>query len=347
MFFKSMTSPRAQKEQQKTPPTPDKPAVSGAHALTKEEKKALALYEKTHHLSAIPHEDTNVPVERSSGEVVFNTITYKGIGWILNAAISVYLTDLLMHGKGKNFFDKSIHKLAPFFQRMVGGTEEAAQKTARGSMMTAGLFSGGTILLYPIKKLEDHKAAIVKWLDSKFNNLWAPTKEESEIQERAHQRLEADPKPSWPNIILGRILGTVSVVVAVLGIYNPENATKIFAKKTGEAMQESSNLTIKALGGSNRFRNLFALSIIESYTSLIAEEVLYFTTRFYRKLHREKEIEARANGNGDNHPDTLREAGPAIEKGPADEAKFARPASVVSDHVIANANQQSALSLGA
>lgn len=335
------------KEQDKSVSTVDSSAIAPAATakLTKKEQEALARYEKTHHLAAIPHEDPN-GYDKSSGEQLFNAVTYKGIGWLTNAAMSVYFTDLLMHGSGKPFFDTSIKKLAPFFQRITGGTIEAAQKTARGTMMTMGLFSGGTLLLYPIKKLEDHKAAIVKWLDKKLNNIWEPSKEDIEIQDSAHKRLESDPKPSWPNIILGRVLGTAAVFVAILGVYNPENSTRYFAKKTGEAMQESANQKIKALGGSERFRNLFALSIIEVYTSLIAEEVLYYCTRFYRSMHRKKAAELAENGKAANGNGELHAVEPLIALQAKKNNMQETPSTQIAEHVIAGASSTPQLQAG-
>jgi hypothetical protein len=262
-----------------------------AQQLTHAEKEALKRYEKTRHISTLPHEDTHVPMERSTGEQIFNTVTYKGLGWLTNAAISVYVTDLFRYGAGKKYFNAMAKSFAEKYQHMSGASAEVAEKTSISAIMTIGLFSGGTSLLYPLKKLEDHKAAIVKWIDGKLNQLQKPNSEERELQERVHARLDADIKPSWGNVLLGRFLGTSAVIAVALGIAKgrDETTSKFLANKVSDAMVETTSPKLQEIGKSSRFRNMLSISMIEVYTSFIAEEVLYLTTRIYRSIHREKQ----------------------------------------------------------
>lgn len=346
---------------QNTNTLPEKPQTEATlthttPALTNEEKKALEHYEKTHHLSALPHEDADEGVEHSRGEKSFNTVTYKGLGWLLNAGISVYVTDLFMHGAGKKHFDNGAKSIAPYYERITGASKEVSLGASRSGMMMLGLFSGGTILLLPIKRLEDNKAAIVKWLDNKINQWRTPSSEQLEVQENAHKRLEADPKPSWGNVILGRVLGTVAVLTVAMGIAKGRDETfsNYAAGKIGDAMQDSASVQVREIGKSYRFRNMTAISMVEIYTSLIAEAVLYYTTRAYRSLwHKKQAALATTSGNdAAQEPDSkLAHAAFIAEDAHTpsvpEKNKSGTPTSVVANHVIAQSHQPLALELGA
>lgn len=266
--------------------------------LTLKERQALDSYLQKDHISPLPHahDDTEI---RSRGEKIFNISVYKGIGWITNAAISVYLTDLLIHGKGRPYCDQAIHSLAPKFERFLGDHPEKALNRAESSVFCAGLFTGGTILLYPIKKLEDNKARLVKFIDHTYNQTFGVDTTELAIQKNAHNRLEKEPTPSWGNVLLGRVLGTIAVVSVMVGIFRNRDvkAAELAAKKTTEAFKESESSFLNKIASYPAFQRTLGITFMEMYTSFIAEEVLYLTTRIYKGLKRKEMLEQAGNDN--------------------------------------------------
>lgn len=271
--------------------------------LTKKEKSVLNEYLQEDHMAVIPHDHADTEI-KSKGEKTFDWVTYKGIGWLTNAAISIYLTDWLMHGKGVPLLEKGVKKLAPFYEKL-GMSSEISAARAKSTFFTGGLFTGGTLLLYPVKKLEDYKPQLVKYLDDHYNQSSTPDQSTLAIQQAAHKRLDTDPKPSWGNVLLGRLLGMGVVTAFTVGIGRGRDIelSKKFAAKTTKALSESGNGFLKTMGESKRAENMLGISFMEIYTSFIAEEVLYYTTQAYKNLKRKDMLEAAKNDNEITKPE--------------------------------------------
>ena len=271
--------------------------VDKLDTLTSEEKEALNDYLQEDHLDALPHDHTDTEIQ-SFGEKLFNIGTYKGIGVVANVALSLSIANAFEYGKGKELFKKLATKIAPSYAKIRGVSHERSVQFSQFFLKTAALTTGGILLLWPIKKLEDHKPEIVKWMDDKHNANRTPTNTDLAIQEAAHKRLEMDAKPSWGNIILGRALGMAAVFGTVFALAGRDEKTvDTITNKAAETLKELPSPTLNKIGKSKRFNPLFNLSITEFYQSVIAEETLYFTTRMYKNIKRKEMLERAGNDN--------------------------------------------------
>lgn len=273
--------------------------------LNGKERAVLQEYMDDNHLSLTPHDHSD-NVVKSSGEKIFNAVTYKGIGWLTNAAISIYLTELFMHGKGKQVMHDTINHLTPFYKKFLNSPSKASEY-AKATVMFAGLSSGGFALLYPIKKLEEYKPQVVEYLDETYNHYFTPSKVDLEIQDRAHERLREDPAPSWGNIMLGRVLGIGAVFSSMVLIARgrdakvaaavAENAPEMLKKAGSKSGIATLSKLGERLGNSTRGQNMLGLTMMELYTSLLAEEVLHLTTKTYKRMKRQDLLESAMNDN--------------------------------------------------
>lgn len=148
----------------------------------------------------------------SKGEKWFDWITYRGLNYWVNLIGSVAIADFFKHGKGKPFLERRINGLTGTLTKM-GMSPQSAHDKTKASLDYLALTSGGWILLWPLKQLEDRKRRIVHWLNKKFGvDQTAPDGHEL-TPEEIHLEKEQPHQSGW-TVVGRRALASLSVLAA-------------------------------------------------------------------------------------------------------------------------------------
>lgn len=173
--------------------------------------------------------------QMSKGEKWFNRITYNWLNYWTNLGLSVVMADIAISGKGywRKGLDYSINRTTYHISSALKSLSKNPNKEAIERMVhnntrvgyeSLSLLTGGSILLFPLKYLEDNKRNIVHWLNNKMGvDQTAPDGHEK-TPEEIHIEKE-QPKQSAGNLIKRRLIGTASVVGAGFAL------DKIFKQK--------------------------------------------------------------------------------------------------------------------
>ena len=160
----------------------------------------------------------------SEGEEKFNSITYKGLGFWTNLGLSVVLAEIAIYGKGmwskglKYSINRTTYHISNVLKSLSKNPNQEAiermvHNNTRVGYESLSLLTGGSILLFPLKFLEDNKRKIVHWLNNKMGvDQTAPDGHEKTPEEIYIEKEQ--PKQSAGNLIKRRLIGTVSVVGA-------------------------------------------------------------------------------------------------------------------------------------
>jgi hypothetical protein len=237
----------------------------------------------------------------SDGEKLFDRVTYTGIGLGVNEASSLWITDQFMHGK--NLLSKApepLKKLGEWFSKSgyerAGDSLGKALKLAdkpqalegietqsmrgRNSLLMLTLLSGGTLLLLPMKKLEDNKRIWVEranhFLD-KIRGSKLTTEEVAARDEKVEQDIVCSPRQSWSSFMWARLAAVSASVLTGTFLVGP--------KRNQEIMNRSEHLfTGSVMQGEKSKRNRYASLIgVETYSCAISSFVLELVSKFSAK----------------------------------------------------------------
>ena len=171
------------------------------------------------------------PRKKTSGEKVFDGVTYAGVALLGNEAASLVIMEQLNR---KNWFSKSFidfrtwcektsekmvfhvpryisgdHTISEIEQAMAPAGKAAEAHSRVPTLLYATL--GGMLMVLPVKWLEDNKGAIVR----KFDN-WIHGKKAQEDPNMvaAHAEMEQAPKQTWESLGKGRIVTVIAALAA-------------------------------------------------------------------------------------------------------------------------------------
>lgn len=145
----------------------------------------------------------------SKGEKVYNWVVYSGINYWVNLISSIMMADFLISGKGKKPMGWLVGKTAEALAA-TGMNMKSAYRNSKTTMETLTLLSGGTLLLVPMKYLEDHKRSVVHWLNDKMGVDQTAPDGHKETQDEIYIECE-QPKQSWWSAIKRRLYAIVAV----------------------------------------------------------------------------------------------------------------------------------------
>lgn len=239
-------------------------------------------------------QDTQTPPARrkqSAGEVVFNRVVYTGIGFGVNEGASLWITDQFMHGK--NLFEKSpaLKKAGAWFSKegfdrisaslanafkvteriAQDGSKISPQARAGNSLLMATLLSGGTLLILPMKWLEDSKTFWVKKANHMIDRLRGSKMTQDEVaarDDRVEKEIACSPRQSWRSMLFGRVVAMFSSWGTGTFIVGEERNKKLM------------NWSEKALTGSvqekgelNAAHRYARLASVETYSCAVSSTV--------------------------------------------------------------------------
>lgn len=175
------------------------------------------------------------PIRRTktTGEWLFDRVVYTGIGFGVNEAMSLWITDQFVHGKNllektpgflktmgswfsKTGFDKLSQKIADTFKLkeiMAEGQKLSPKARGGNTLLMATLLIGGTLLVLPMKLIEDNKAYWVKkanHLMDRFRSQKLTSEEMVKRDDEVEQAIACSPKQSWPTLLIGRAIAMLA-----------------------------------------------------------------------------------------------------------------------------------------
>lgn len=163
------------------------------------------------------------------GEKVFDLSVYAGIGWGVNTALSVYVADLFQNGA----WQKGMKTMTAWAEKNLLGSiksPETRKSMAANAFFISTIYSGGTLLVLPIRWLEGRKNVFVR----KFNNWWQGRDLSKDPEfEAAHREMEHEPQQSMHSLIWARLLA-LPAGLALSPLMGNEHAltTKIIGEST-------------------------------------------------------------------------------------------------------------------
>lgn len=156
----------------------------------------------------------STPNDKKFANRTFNLLTYLGFGWVANSSLSLWITYHLMPTEGAQRFIKTLEN---GFEKIIGGAVAVfgnGKTTSRNHLKYVGekarsateiccMMIAGSIILLPMKLMEDHKEAIV----NKIDRWWNKDKyRNSENDECAIPQPVKD-KQTWGKLLWARIVG--------------------------------------------------------------------------------------------------------------------------------------------
>jgi len=229
----------------------------------------------------------------SAGELLFDRVVYTGIGLGVNEVSSLWITDQFMNGKNlfgslpsffktigawfsKEGFDRASEFIARTFKMTSkvakDGKEISAAARGGNTLLMVTLLSGGTLLILPMKWLEDHKIQMVE----KFNHLIDRIRGRHMTAEQLAARddqvkkdIACSPRQSWGSMLVGRVIAMCSSVGTGTLIVGKEGNDKLM--NWAEKKFTSSN---QPEGQWNTLHRYVRLGVIETYSCTIASIVL-------------------------------------------------------------------------
>lgn len=242
--------------------------------------------------------------KKTAGERVFNRVVYTGIGFGVNEASSLWITDQFLNGKnllekipflkkaGAWFSKEGFERASEYFAKTFKLTERVVkegEKTltilpkerAGNSLLMATLLSGGTLLLWPMKKLEDHKAYWVEKANHMMDKINGSKLSQEQVETRdaeVERFIACSPRQSWPSMLLGR----AAAMFASWG-----TGTFLMGKERNEKLMNWAEKTLTGSlqpeSGRNALHRYARLTAVETYSCAVSSGVLELSSKLCAK----------------------------------------------------------------
>jgi hypothetical protein len=222
-----------QKENDKTKP-------EARHALYVDPRLVQSLdvnntTEGTVHTSTKAHQHSLQKRARTAGEKIFDWSTYGGLAFLANEIVSGKIQNyVLKQGqwatRDATIGHKTYQSLVSGLHRLVGKdpSPEHWLGAIRRPIDIFVMTLGGSLMVLPVKFLEDRKSALVRFYDKTFHP--DQTKNNTSIT-LAHEQMDREPKQSWWSLWKARLVVIPAAIVADALIGSKDAfSTKLFDK---------------------------------------------------------------------------------------------------------------------
>ncbi len=242
--------------------------------------------------------------KKSAGERVFDRVVYTGIGFGVNEASSLWITDQFLNGKnllenvpvarkaGAWFSKEGFDRASGYFAKAFKLTERVVQEggktvtllpreRAGNSILMATLLSGGTLLVWPMKLLEDHKAYWVKKANHVIDR-WRGNKLTAEEVAARDDKVENDiacsPRQSWPTMLMGRAAAMFASWGTGTFLVGAERNKRLM-----EWSEKGLTGSLQPEGQRNAAHRYARLASVETYSCAVSSGVLELSSKFCAK----------------------------------------------------------------
>ena len=221
----------------------------------------------------------------SKGDRLFDTLVYTGLNNISTFVLTLGITYGLLHGFKKvgvgkeavnEHFKKASADLGAFLEKMKSGRGEHAPTI----MLTTALGIGGTLMIVPIKFLEDRRTGIVGYFNKKLGDKTDP----SELKEA--------PKQSWGSLLLGRATAWLVVFASLTGAAKLLGSDKFAKFEEGFAehvVAKPLGKSVKTFGEHTAQFRLGKIAAIDVFATLAATILLETSSKLFARRREEKE----------------------------------------------------------
>ena len=253
----------------------------------------------------VTHEEEVEPKSApSDGVKVFNRGLYTGVGFGVNEVSSLWITNQFKEGnnlfenvpmlkKAGAWFSKEgyekvgawIAKTCKFAEKIgKDGKRISSLDRGKNALLMTTLISGGTLLILPMKWLEDNKTYWVKKTDHFLDWMRGNKMSAEDVAARdaeVEQYIACSPRQSWPSMMIGRTIAVLSSIGLGTFIVGPKNNEKLMDLSerafTGKLMPENYK------GAPHSWRNYARLLSVETYSCLTSSVVLEIMSKFFAK----------------------------------------------------------------
>ena len=240
----------------------------------------------------------------SDGVTVFNRALYTGVGFGVNEASSLWITNQFANGnnlfakvpaleKAGEWFSKSgyervgawIAKTFKFADKVsVEGKKISSVERGKNALLMTTLISGGTLLILPMKWLEDSKAYWVHKTDHVLDWMRGNKMSAEEIAKRdeaVEQYIACSPRQSWSSMLIGRTIAVLSSIGLGTFIVGPKNNDRLM--DWSEKTLTGKLLPKDHIGKPHSWRNYARLLSVETYSCATSSIVLEIMSKFFSK----------------------------------------------------------------
>jgi hypothetical protein len=239
--------------------------------------------------------------KQSTGEVVFDRTVYTGIGFAANEVISLYIADELQHGYGKKYYDAMGHKLINLLNIkdiVKKGEFFTAKQRVDNTLVVGALLIGGTLLVLPMKWLEDSKSEWVKRINHFADRFKSNHLDDEQIKARdkeVEESIACQPKQSWTSLIIGRAAAVINnmlilsttvftkPVTSKIDDFSLKYITKGAEKVNKIVYSDRADSPISKIMQTRRFRDYSKLIAIETIYTAASSLVLEIVSKFTAK----------------------------------------------------------------
>lgn len=199
--------------------TPETMPDTKEHTEKQEEKHIDA-----QHGNAI-RQSQGSPDKKKFAKHAFNGLNYFGFGWLVNSAMSLYITyNILPTKQAQNAIghvENGMYKAMSSYIKATNGGKlvengqlKHVHDKARSAAEICCMFIAGCLVLFPMKWMEDHKEEVVNYLDEwRHKHYYKQHPEAAEVA-KTHTVQKEDDKVSWGKLLKARVVG----MAAILGI---------------------------------------------------------------------------------------------------------------------------------
>lgn len=253
-------------------------------------------------LPALPSADAK-PAPQTAGQSIVDFAIFKGVGLFVNEALSL---GLAVEARMSKHFGKvadtwaNFRKITPKVDQLSGHTV-SARAQASNSLVTLLLLTGGTLLIWPMKKLDEARPYLVK----KANHVidyFRGNHDEAAIAKRdadVDAALACEPKQSWTSFLVGRtvaVAGTMAFGNYIMGKKRNDYVEKFSEEKLITPAANAVNHMIGGDGNSRlgkaikgeRFKSYAGLAGVETIYCVMSSAILEFTSKLFAKTMAKK-----------------------------------------------------------
>ena len=247
----------------------------------------------------------------SRGDKLFDTLVYTGLNNISTFLLSLGITFGALHGfkkvgVGNEAVNEQFKALTKDLGKFLNKIRPNLGKNADDIMLTTALGFGGTLMIVPIKLLEDRRNRIVDYFNKKLGDKTDPS------------QLKEPPKQSWGSLLLGRAAAWTVVFASITGAKKllPEGTFEKFSEGFAEhVVAKPLGKSVKAVGPETAEFRLGKIAAVDVFATIAATLILETSSKFFAN-RREAKQEAKAlaqSGNSDVRADTASDAAiPAV-----------------------------------
>lgn len=291
------------------------------------------------HSGKLPAHGQDPDRKPSGGEVLFDRVVYTCIGFGVNEASSLWITDQFMHGKPKWYLGGKAFSSEGFeiASNWIAKTFKMPKAKAGNTLLMATLLSGGTLLVLPMRYLEEHKIYFTQKANHFLDYLHGRSMSAEDVVARdkeVEQAIACSPQQNWKSLLVGRAAAMFSSWGTGTFLVGPENNHKLMNWSERNLTKAANAVGLNNLAKSDTFKRYARLASVETYSCALSSVVLEVASKLFAKrgveVH-DPEICAAAHAktapaSADSAPP---DAVPADEPRRIDPEKFKRPESRV------------------